>query len=335
MRVGGFADPRAGSVQRVTGSADAEAISVVICAYTSQRWENLLGAVASVAGQTRPALETIVVVDHNEELRARAARELGDVIVDTNAYAPGLSGGRRTGAARARGTVVAFLDDDAVAERDWLESLITGYDDPLVLGVGGSVEPAWERTPPVWLAPEFNWVVGCTYRGMPVDGNRIRNPIGANMSVRTSVLASVGEFDPRLGRGSGRGRLAGAAEETEFCIRASREHPGHYWIYEPRARVHHSVPAERLTWHYYARRCLEEGRAKALLADIAGSGEGLKSERAYVRSVLPRAVVRELRTGGDGRRAGVLQASAIVAGFLLTAVAYVSTRLASARFRPR
>jgi glycosyltransferase involved in cell wall biosynthesis len=319
----------------VAGSQDAATVSVVICAYTSERWENLRAAVASVANQTRPPLETIVVIDHNDELRDRAEQELQDVVLVTNAHAPGLSGGRRTGAGLARGEVVAFLDDDAVAEREWLDLLVAGYADPLVLGVGGAVDPAWEQAPPGWLAPEFNWVVGCTYRGMPVDGNRIRNPIGANMSVRASVFASVGEFDARLGRGSSGGRLSGAAEETEFCIRASREHPGHYWIFEPRARVLHSVPAERLTWRYYRQRCVEEGRAKALLADIAGSGEGLTSERAYVRSVLPRAVLRELRAPAGRRWQGVVQASAIIAGLSITAGAYLSTRFARTTRRSR
>jgi hypothetical protein len=42
---------------------------------------------------------------------------------------------------------------------------------------------------PVWFPCEFDWVVGCTYAGMDVRSGRIRNPIGANMSIRADVIA--------------------------------------------------------------------------------------------------------------------------------------------------
>ena len=43
-------------------------ISVVICVYTEDRWEDILAAVSSVRAQSRPALETLLVVDHNPAL---------------------------------------------------------------------------------------------------------------------------------------------------------------------------------------------------------------------------------------------------------------------------
>ena len=197
-----------------------------------------------------------------------------------NVHAQGLSGARRSGAERSHGEVLAFIDDDAIADPDWLRHLASPYEDPDVLGVGGLIEPLWERPAPSWWPAEFNWVVGCTYAGMPVARHRIRNPIGANMSVRADVLERAGAFDPRLGRKPGGTLVAGAAEETEFCIRASRLHPGQYWIYEPQARVRHAVPPERATWRYFVHRCVVEGTAKALLARFAGADAGLESERA-------------------------------------------------------
>jgi glycosyltransferase involved in cell wall biosynthesis len=47
-------------------------VSVVIAAYSSGRWTQLRDAVASAGAQDRPALETIVVVDHNPKLLGRA-----------------------------------------------------------------------------------------------------------------------------------------------------------------------------------------------------------------------------------------------------------------------
>jgi GT2 family glycosyltransferase len=316
-------------------SLESDTISVIVCTHTLDRWENLRAAVESVRAQTLAPAQTIVVIDGDQELERRAFAELEGVEVVRNSHDPGLSGGRQTGAEHARGSILAFLDDDAVADRDWLERLAEAYLDPMVLGVGGAIEPAWEQPPPRWFPPEFNWVVGCSYVGMPASTQRVRNVIGANMSMRAAVLAQAGAFDPRLGRAPGAKALSGSAEETELCIRAARAQPGHYWIYEPRARVVHAVPPQRGTWRYFARRCAVEGTAKAMLSCIAGADDGLSSERAYVRSVLPRALRRELAGAVRGRRDGLARALAITAGLAITAAAYGRTRWMSAgRLRP-
>ncbi len=262
------------------------------------------------------------MIDGNGELERRARDAFPAATVLANAHSEGLSGGRRTGAEAAGGEVLAFLDDDAAADPDWLEQLCAPYADEKVLGVGGLIDPLWEQPPPHWFPAEFNWVVGCTYAGMPVRRGRIRNPIGANMSVRADVLARAGTFDARLGRAPGGVTVSGAAEETEFCIRASRLHPGGYWIYEPAARVRHSVPPQRATWSYFVRRCVVEGSAKALLARFAGAADGLQSERSYATSVLPRAVLRNLASALRGR-GGFGRAGAIIAGLAITTAAYI------------
>jgi GT2 family glycosyltransferase len=307
-------------------SLQPETISVIVCTHTLERLVNLPACVASVLAQTPAPLEVIVVVDGDEALEERVRARLDGVQIVRNSHDRGLSGARQTGAEAARGSILAFLDDDAIAQEHWLARLAEAYGDPKVLGVGGSIEPAWEQGAPRWFPPEFNWVVGCTYAGMPASTARVRNVIGANMSMRAAVLARAGAFDARLGRAPGSRTLSGSAEETELCIRAARAHPGHYWIYEPRARVVHAVPPARGTWRYFVRRCAVEGTAKAVLAGIAGGGEGLRTERAYVRSVLPRALRRELRLAASGRRDAMARASAITAGLAITAAAYARAR---------
>jgi glycosyltransferase involved in cell wall biosynthesis len=313
--------------------------SVVICAHTLDRWDELKRAVGSVLAQTRAPREIVVVVDNNEALLARAAREIAGVTVLPNAKQPGLSGGRMTGAEHITAPVIAFLDDDAVADPSWLEDLLEAYRDPAVLGAGGPIEPLWQAPPPSWFPGEFRWVVGCTYAGMHVRDGRIRNPIGANMSVRADVLRRAGGFTSELGRRklgfsvSGRARIGGKAEsceETEFCIRASRLYPRGYWAYRPGARVHHAVPAQRTTWKYFVHRCLIEGTAKAVLADLAGSKDGLGAEGRYVREVLSRAVASDLRAAMHGKVGAARRAGAIIAGFAITAFAYATTRLGGA-----
>lgn len=302
--------------------------SVVICAYTMDRWNELVAAVNSVRVQTRPAREILVVIDNNESLWRRVAREIEGITVIPNTNTPGLSGARMTGAEHAKGSVIVYLDDDAAAaDQVWLANLMDVYENTQVLGVGGHIDPKWLNPAPRWFPPEFNWIVGCTYKGMSVKPNgRIRNPIGANMSVRAEVLWKAGGFADKLGRREGRGGsipgvVAESCEETEFCIRASRLHPGGYWAYCPTARVTHVVPPQRATWAYFVRRCCMEGTAKAVLSGLTGTRDGLSSERNYVVR-MARSVLGYL-AHGDFARAAV-----ICSGALITAAAYARARRA-------
>jgi GT2 family glycosyltransferase len=299
-------------------------VSVVVCAYTERRWHELVAAVASVAGQSRSALETVVVCDHSASLYERVRRELPDVVAVPNREARGLSGARNSGVAAARGDVVAFLDDDAVAAPDWLELLLAPYADESVIGVGGAIEAEWLEGRPRFMPDEFDWVVGCSYRGMPVGRGPVRNLIGANMSLRRGVLQAVGGFRTGVGR---IGTRPLGCEETELCIRARHLLPGCELIYEPRARVRHRVPPERAAWAYFRARCWSEGLSKALVARSVGRGDGLASERRYVTSTLPRGVVRGVAEALAGDAAGLARAGSILAGVSITTAGYATGSL--------
>ena len=112
-------------------------ISVVICAYTEERWEQTCAAVDSVRRQSLPSLEIVLVIDYNAALYQRATVAMPDVIVVENQEPRGISGARNTGAARARGEIIAFLDDDATAHEDWLKFLADTYENSAVVGTGG------------------------------------------------------------------------------------------------------------------------------------------------------------------------------------------------------
>jgi GT2 family glycosyltransferase len=295
-------------------------ISVVICAYTDERWEELVEAVNSVRAQTLAALEVIVVVDHNPGLLASARRELPGVVAVENREARGLSGARNSGIAAARGDVIAFMDDDAVAEPDWLERLSAPYLDPGVVGVGGAIEPAWLDGRPGGFPAEFQWVVGCTYEGVPRATAAVRNIIGANMSVRRELFAEVGGFRHGIGRV---GRFPAGCEETEFCIRARQRLPDVQFVYEPRARVTHAVPPARATWSYFRSRCFAEGLSKAQVSSSAGRNDGLASERAYVLRTLPAGMLRGFVDALRGDAGGLVRLLAIAAGLVLTTTGYL------------
>ncbi len=298
-------------------------ISVVVCCYTLDRWHDLAAAIGSLQIQSRRPLEVVLVVDNNEALSARASRELPGVRVVDSTDERGLSAARNTGVAAARGEVVAFLDDDAVAAVDWLERLAAPYADEMVVAVGGRVVASWDTVRPRWMPPTFDWVVGCTYEGHPATATEVRNPIGANMSVRRSVLERLGGFRVGIGREGGG---AAGCEETELCIRIGQQMPGARVWYEPAAVVRHRVPATRATWRYFRTRCVAEGRSKARVARSVGRVDALASERDYVRRALPRAMVGDVSATCAGDADGLRRAGAIVAGTLLTGVGYLLER---------
>ena len=303
----------------------APTVSVVVCTYSGGRWEELRAAVRSIERQTYAPLETIVVVDHDDALLARVRADLHGVVAVPNDGSRGLSGARNAGVAVARGDVVAFLDDDAVAAPDWLQQLSSEYEHEDVLGVGGAILPVWD-VHPRWFPPEFAWVVGCTYRGMPSSRAAVRNLIGANMSFRRELFAEVGGFLSGVGR---IGTRPLGCEETELCIRARAARPEGQFVYQPLARVDHHVPRRRAGWRYFLARCYAEGLSKARVVRESGAAAGLSAERSYASRTLPRGVLSGLVAAATLRDpAGAVRAIAIVVGLMTTASGFCAGRLA-------
>jgi GT2 family glycosyltransferase len=304
-------------------AAEEPTVSVVICAYTLDRWDDIREAVESLRRQRHAPHEVILVSDHNPELLDRARSAFPEVVCVANGGPKGLSGARNTGVDAATGDVVAFLDDDAAAGVDWVDQLLDAYRDEDVIGVGGGVLPAWKAPRPDWFPDEFLWVVGCSYEGLPAGRAEIRNPIGANMSFRRDVFTTTGGFDPTMGR---LGKDAAGCEETEFSIRARKASPGARILLQPSAVCHHNVSPDRVTRQYFRRRCQAEGRSKALVSQLAGADQALDTERVYVRRTLPRGILHGLRDLAGGELSGGARAWAIVEGAALTATSYALMR---------
>ena len=303
------------------------AVSVVICAHDLGRIDHLKQAVASVQAQTLPAHEIIVVIDHNPELLDICNSAFSGVVVIANGRRRGLSGARNSGLLAASGDVVAFIDDDASAEPQWLAALVESYQSQFVMGAGGPIAAVWPDKRPDWLSHEFDWVVGCSYRGQATDPASMRNMIGCNMSFRRSALLMAGLFSEDLGR---IGRNAAGAEETELCLRARNTFPTAHFAYNPSARVDHHIESYRASWGYFSRRCIAEGRSKAQMAANATSRGGLDTERRHLFVTLPKAVAGYLADAVRGRdRHGFARAANLVAGTALVVGSYLLARLSA------
>ena len=302
----------------------AETLSVVICAYTLRRWDELCAAVESVLKQDFAVREVLLVIDHNPELYDRAFLQFAAadrVTVCENIHASGLSGARNSGVAASTGDIVAFLDDDAAAEPGWATALMAHYRDGAVAGVGGYAEPVWPQARPAWMPGEFDWVVGCSYIGQPTEPAAVRNPLGCNMSLRRSVFAEIGGFSAEVGRV---GSHPVGGEETELCIRLGSRWPHSRILFDPAVKVRHHVSDDRTTLKYFIRRCYHEGMSKGIVSELADTRQALGTERSYAASTLPRGVLREWTSMS---RDGFARGAAIILGLTVTTAGYLNAKL--------
>jgi GT2 family glycosyltransferase len=299
-------------------------LSVVICAYTMARWNDINEAIESIRQQTLRPAEIILVVDHNDELLARAVGTFPDVSVIANRATRGLSGARNTGITAATGAAIAFLDDDAVADQRWLEQLANACEPTNVLGATGPVSPLWIGARPDWLPEEFLWIVGCSFRGSPTGFTDIRNVTGGSMLIKRDVFDLAGVFNSALGR---MGPNLVSCEETELCIRAKAAIPDARFVWTSAALIHHKVPAWRLTWKYFAARCYAEGLSKAYLTRLVAH-DSLGTERTYVARTLTSGALAGLADAVKrGRIDGAKRAAAIAIGLGSAALGFARGKL--------
>jgi len=303
-------------------------VSVVVPCFTEQRWDEIVRAVRSVLAQTHPA-EVLVVVDHNEFLLERLRRALGgQVRVVANRFAQGASGGRNTGAELASGELVVFMDDDEVAEPDWVEHLVRSHEAaPTAVGLGGAVQARWPGGTPRWFPEEFSWTVGGTEpREQDTD---VRNVWGGNMAVRREAFLAAGGF----AAGFGKVGHASQPEDTELCLRMNAlSGPGARWRFAPGAVISHEVPPERRTVGFFLRRTWSEGSGKRVMSDLSESGnELLAEEQAFVRTVATRGVARNLLAVLRGDVWGLARAVAILLGVGSAGLGYLAASLRHTR----
>lgn len=287
----------------------APAFSVVIG--TVHRPELAAAAVRSVLAGSWTDLE-VLVIDQSRDDRTRAAMAgIADPrLVYVHADAMGLSRARNLGAARARAPLLAFLDDDAVAEPGWLAAFADAFaDDPRAGIVGGRLLPRWEASCPAWFPQAHGHLLGLYDIGDTRSDFPGRDlPMGGNFAIARDVLRAVDGFDLRLGYDAARRSRAIAGEDTALAQRVRAA--GLRLVYEPRATARHLVPAAKLRCAYYLRRMYWTGRSMVYLWRIQPAARGAAGQSA------PKANLA-LSTGGLAPRLmHALGAAAAVVGML-------------------
>lgn len=214
-------------------------VSVVVV--SRDRPDALKRCLTGLSQQLYPNFEIVVVAD---PLGFDATADLAfSGHLKTCAFdAASISAARNAGIAAAAGEVVAFIDDDAVAEPTWLTHLIAPFDQPQVAAAGGfvlgrnGISYQWKARSVDGLGDTADLDVHATLPTVltPAEGRAIKTE-GTNMAVRREVLAEMGGFDPAF-----RFYL----DETDLNLRLARI--GHATAIVPRALVHHGfLPSTR------------------------------------------------------------------------------------------
>lgn len=224
-------------------------------------------AIESVLRQDLPSAqwELLVVDNASSDDTATALRRFGDAVRVVHEPTLGLSHARNTGWHQSRGRIIALLDDDAIAEPDWLRRLVGAFDRgvPTPSCVGGRVVPRWEAPPPAWLGERLRWSLSLTdwsETAHPVTDLGAEWLVGANIAFDRAVLEDLGGFPTSLGRVGGR-LLSG----EEIVLQRRLLARGLTCWYEPAATVSHCIPASRLTHRWFRKRQFAQGVSDAII----------------------------------------------------------------------
>lgn len=298
-------------------------VSVVVCTYSTDRLGYVLDCVESLMRQTFLPYEVILAVDRDQPLVNFYVSQVPSSVKLVVSDGHGLSIARNAGAKNSEGEIVAFIDDDAVAASDWLENLVKGYDDRTVVSVGGSVEPIWESSRPTWFPEELDWIVGCSYDGLPEKKTTIRNPIGCNMSFKREVFSKIGFFEKTVGR---KAANLVSGEETDLSIRILQELPESRIVYVPSARVLHRVPRKRSRFTYVIKRSFYEGFSIALITNHVKSKRHVMAVESRYLNYLLRVSI-PMRLKGVYRRENIQQLLVLLLSMFSVMVGYSTGRL--------
>lgn len=219
-------------------------VSVVVCTYNGS--STIRETCSHLITLDYPDYEVIVVDDGSTEKIAPLLISFPQVRIIRQDNA-GLSAARNTGLAVATGDIVAYIDDDAYPDSQWLKFLAWTFQRTEHVGIGGP------NLPPL----KDHWVAQCVARspGIPnhvlLDDQHAEHIPGCNMAFRRSALEEIGGFDTRF-------RIAG--DDVDVCWRLQQQGG---------TLGYHSLA---LVWHHprksvkgYLRQQYNYGRAEGML----------------------------------------------------------------------
>ena len=247
---------------------------VTACICTHNRPDYVATCLAGLVAQTcSPDRFAILVVD-SAGSEASAARLRSMVAAVPNARLvrledPGISAARNAGA-RQCGSYIAYIDDDAIADPSWIDSIEAVVDQAIARTgqppavIGGRVLPIWEQPLPAWWPSSLRGVLSIIehvgegeFRSSSLPATL--EPYGVNMIVHVPALLAAGGFAEDLGRVGD--RLL-SDEDVELAWRLQDR--GLSARYDSRVLVHHQIQAARMNVPWLLRRMALQGLSTAM-----------------------------------------------------------------------
>jgi GT2 family glycosyltransferase len=220
-------------------------ISVVVCSYNGAR--TIEETLRALTKQNYPDYEVIVVDDGSTDATADIARKYNVALVQSENK--GLSNARNLGMAQASGEIIAYIDDDAYPDVDWLQFLAASFAGSDHVGIGGpNIAPPGDGL----IADAVAHAPGGPVHVLLSDEVAEHIP-GCNMAYRLDRLKAIGGFDPRF-------RVAG--DDVDVCWRLQER--GWTLGFSPAAVVWHH---RRRSVGTYWKQQKGYAKAEALLAD--------------------------------------------------------------------
>ena len=223
-------------------------VSVIIGTYNRANY--LEKCLDSMVEQTYANFEVIVVNGPSTDNTKGILKRYSFKIIQQNEKG-GLSAARNIGIKEAKGEIIAFIDDDGIADKNWLDELTRLYTTTDIVSVGGKIVPIWLSERPEWYTDRLGGYLSLLDFSQNIEQMVFpEHPYGCNMSFRKKIFKELGCFDASFGRDLSKNLLS--QEELDLYKRIDDK--GYKTMYNPKAVVYHQIDASRLTREWFKER---------------------------------------------------------------------------------
>ena len=240
-------------------------ISVIICTYNRQQY--LVEAMQSLVEQDfdKDRFEVIVVNNNSKDDTEKICNQFIASHPECqlhyyNETEQGSSAARNNGARHAKGSLLIFMDDDAIAEKDYLKNTWRFHSaNPGIHGFGGRIIPRYIPAEPVWMSHYVSALVGnFDYAPVVTEFKPNKYPLESNMVITKKAFDEIGGFNIALPGVKGNLRIGGEGKDLYFRLKEK----GQKIFYVPGMIVHHVVEVNRLNKEYLYRVASGIGRGE-------------------------------------------------------------------------
>lgn len=193
----------------------------------------------------------------------------------------GLSDARNFGIKESRGEIIAFIDDDGIADKNWIVESTKAYNTDNIVSVGGKIVPLWLDGKPEWYIDRLDQCLSL------LDFSQHEEqiifpcvPFGCNMTFRKNIFEEIGYFDNSFGRNVSKSNLL-SHDEFDLYKRINDKH--YITMYNPNALVYHQIDSSRMTKTWFKDRLYWGGISNAVF-----------DEKYYNKSFVFKSIIKSL-----------------------------------------